>query len=370
MALRSRSRARHTPPASIASQPAVVQRILEIRTDPPENAARVSLGQKPSCSICIAILGSHTPTCACHALRPRVFKILRQLGCIEEDRRRKPRPLESRQPGEEIQFDLKDASHVPADPEGKRKPGRGDGQGASRLSPPSGCIDRSEPSSMLKRGTEVVAQFLREHGLPAMLTFDNDPRLVGSESRPRFPLRAGALPLVCGGDAQCHPAASTRFLPPTLNDFIARVPQECLQVHLPRTHEQVQEATEAYLSHYNGERPRPSHVPVATNRLMSPASSSRPCLLCHRPSIRTAGSGPRQQASLCANHPGWWRCDDQARGLLREPKADWTAGHLLGQRRREAVRDLAATGAHQIDPHQRLARPDHTLRGLCGADEA
>ena len=34
MALHSRSRARHTPPASIASQPAVVQRILEISTGP------------------------------------------------------------------------------------------------------------------------------------------------------------------------------------------------------------------------------------------------------------------------------------------------------------------------------------------------
>ncbi len=31
MALHSRSRARHTPPASIASQPAVVQRILQRR---------------------------------------------------------------------------------------------------------------------------------------------------------------------------------------------------------------------------------------------------------------------------------------------------------------------------------------------------
>jgi hypothetical protein len=41
MALHSRSRARHTPPASIASQPAVVQRILEIRTAPPENLHRV-----------------------------------------------------------------------------------------------------------------------------------------------------------------------------------------------------------------------------------------------------------------------------------------------------------------------------------------
>jgi transcriptional regulator with XRE-family HTH domain len=41
MALHSRSRARHTPPASIASQPAVVQRILEIRTEPPEHLQRV-----------------------------------------------------------------------------------------------------------------------------------------------------------------------------------------------------------------------------------------------------------------------------------------------------------------------------------------
>jgi DNA-binding MarR family transcriptional regulator len=37
MALHSRSRARHTPPPSIASQLVVVRRILEIRVAPPEN---------------------------------------------------------------------------------------------------------------------------------------------------------------------------------------------------------------------------------------------------------------------------------------------------------------------------------------------
>jgi hypothetical protein len=41
MVLHFRSCARHTPPASIASQPAVVQRILEIRVEPPENLQRV-----------------------------------------------------------------------------------------------------------------------------------------------------------------------------------------------------------------------------------------------------------------------------------------------------------------------------------------
>src|SRR5215469_8440330 len=41
MVLHSRSRARHTPPTSIASQPAVVQRILQMRDEPPENLQRV-----------------------------------------------------------------------------------------------------------------------------------------------------------------------------------------------------------------------------------------------------------------------------------------------------------------------------------------
>jgi hypothetical protein len=41
MALHSRTPARHTPPASLASQLVVVQRILEIRTAPPENLQRV-----------------------------------------------------------------------------------------------------------------------------------------------------------------------------------------------------------------------------------------------------------------------------------------------------------------------------------------
>ena len=34
---------------------------------------------------------------------------------------------------------------------------------------------------------EVVAQFFCQHGLPGMLTFDNDPRLVGSPAGRDFP---------------------------------------------------------------------------------------------------------------------------------------------------------------------------------------
>ncbi len=124
MALHSRSRARHTPPFSIASQPAVVQRILEIRTDPPENAARAFQGQKPSSTLSIVTAHSNALACACRARRPRVFKILRQAGCIAKDCRRKPKPLELRQKGGGSSVrQAADESLVPADPDGKRKPG-------------------------------------------------------------------------------------------------------------------------------------------------------------------------------------------------------------------------------------------------------
>jgi hypothetical protein len=101
---------------------------------------------------------------------------------------------------------------------------------------------------------EVVVQFLCAHGLPAMLTFDNDPRFVGSPSGRDFPSALVRF-LWCVG-------VMPNVIPPhrpDLNAYVERfhrsLGQECLQIHLPRTREQVQEATEAYLSHYNDERP-------------------------------------------------------------------------------------------------------------------
>src|SRR5215470_2992995 len=84
MVLHSRSRARHTPPASIASQPAVVQRILEIRLEPPENLQRVPGPE----AILYYLRRDPTLKHACVRL-PRsqttIWKILRQAGCIEKD---------------------------------------------------------------------------------------------------------------------------------------------------------------------------------------------------------------------------------------------------------------------------------------------
>jgi hypothetical protein len=180
MALHSRSRARHTPPASLASQLVVVQRILEIRSAPPENLQRV-----PGPEAILYYLQHDSSLTHAGVRLPRsqtsIWKILRQAGCIVHDRHRKPKPLELRQPGEEVQFDLKDGSLVPADPEGKRQ----------HVVEVANFVDAGTSIWLYRQVgadfdaetlLEVVAQFFRERGLPAMLTFDNDPRFVGSPS--------------------------------------------------------------------------------------------------------------------------------------------------------------------------------------------
>ena len=132
-----------------------------------------------------------------------IWKILRLFSCIAQEHRRKPKPLERKQAGEEVQLDLKDATTVPADPEGKRQ----------HVVDMTNFVDAGT-SIWLSRSVggdfdaesllEVVAQFLRERGLPAMLPFDNDPRFVGSASGRDFPsallrmlLCVGVEPHVC-----------------------------------------------------------------------------------------------------------------------------------------------------------------------------
>jgi hypothetical protein len=252
MILHSRSRARHTPPVSIASQPAVVQRILEIRTDPPENLQRVPGPEA------ILYYIHRDPTLQRAGVRlPRsqttIWKILRQAGCIEEDRRHKPRPLELRQPGEEIQFDLKDASSVPADAEGKQQ----------HVVEIANFVDAGTSIWLHRevRGDfdaetllDAVVQFLCEYGLPAMLTFDNDPRFVGSASGRDFPSALVRFLLCLGVIPNVIPPHR-----PDLNAYVERfhrsLGQECLQIHRPGTLSQVSELTETFLTHYNSERP-------------------------------------------------------------------------------------------------------------------
>jgi hypothetical protein len=185
-----------------------VQRILEIRLAPPENLQRV-----PGPEAILYYVQRDPELKAAGVRLPRsqttIWKILRQAGCIAQDRRRKPRPLELREPGEEVQFDLKDASSVPADPSGKRQ----------HVVEIANFVDAGTSIWLHRevRGDfdaealfEVIVQFLCQQGLPKMLTFDNDPRLVGSPAGRDFPSALVRF-LWCVGVVQsADPAASTR----------------------------------------------------------------------------------------------------------------------------------------------------------------
>ena len=164
-----------------------------------------------------------------------------------------PSRLSPRQPGEEVQFDLKDESLVPADPEGKRQ----------QVVEIANFVDAGTSIWLHRevRGDfdaetllEAVAQFFREHGLPQMLTFDNDPRFGGRASGRDFPSALVRFLLCLGVMAHVIPPHR-----PDLNAYVERfhrtLSQECLQVHLPRTREHVVEVTQTFLPHYNQERP-------------------------------------------------------------------------------------------------------------------
>ena len=119
-ALFSRSRAGHTPPPSLDLR--LIQPVIEIRTTPPANLQRTPGPRTILSSLKrdadLQAQGIVPPT----STRP-IWKILRKLGFILETAERKHQPLEPCEPMQEVQMDFKDATSVPADPEGKRKPG-------------------------------------------------------------------------------------------------------------------------------------------------------------------------------------------------------------------------------------------------------
>jgi transposase InsO family protein len=248
--LRSRSRARHTPPPS--TPPEVVQRILDLRDQPPENLQRV-----PGPRALLYYLPRHREGLPEDVRLPRstktIWKILRQHDRILVDRRRRSKPREQLDPLQEVQIDFKDASSVPADPLGKRQ----------HVVETCNFVDAGtsiwlhapvREDFTAATALEAVVEFLQLYGLPAMLTFDRDPRWVGSASGRDFP-SAFVRFLLCLGiqPTICPPHR------PDKNCYVERLHRtykyECLLVHRPASVQEVREVTTTFRQHYNTERP-------------------------------------------------------------------------------------------------------------------
>lgn len=234
------------------TDPQVEERILAIRDAPPENLKRTPgprailyyLPRDPALQHRTETLPRSTRT---------IWKILRRNDRICQQKRRKNQPLERPQPLEEVQMDFKDISSIPAEPTGKQQ----------HVVEVFNFVDAGtsilldaqvRPDFHAQTALEAVIRFLQRYGVPCKITFDRDPRFVGGATGRDFPSPLVRF-LLCVG-IQPHVCPAHR---PDKNAFVERYHrtynQECLQVYHPHTLEQAHEITEAFMHHYNTERP-------------------------------------------------------------------------------------------------------------------
>ena len=247
--LRSRSRAPNHPPAPIA--PAVVERILNIRDHPPANLARVP-GPKA-----ILYYLQHDTSLPDDLVLPRstntVWRILRDHQRILSPRIRTHTAFEDAKPLASWQCDFKDATSVPADPDGKRQHVvevlNIVDVGTSILVDAQARADYTAETAL-----ETIAEILERNGIPERITLDRDPRWVGSQQGSDFPAALLRFLLCLGVQVTLCPPHR-----PDRNGFVERYhrtfDEECLQVVRPGDLEAVQQATAQFRQHYNWERP-------------------------------------------------------------------------------------------------------------------
>jgi transposase InsO family protein len=242
--------ARKTPPPSIS--PRVVEHILAIRDNPPHN-----LGRIPGPKAILYYLHQEAQTTLAGEYLPRstrtVWGILRQYQRILDPPVHEHHPLERPAPLSSWQLDFKDASTVPADPEGKQQHVvevlNSVDVGTSIL------LDAQVRSDFtLATAIEAMAQTLQSNGLPEQVTFDRDPRFVGETSQRESPSPFLRFWLCLGVEITICPPRR-----PDVNGFVERYhrsyDEECLQVHRPADEETVKSVTAAFAQHYNFERP-------------------------------------------------------------------------------------------------------------------
>lgn len=233
-------------------KPEVERKILEIRDHPPENLARI-----PGPVTILYYLHRDEEMKAAGTYLPRststIWSILDRHQRIYRYRKPPPQPEERPEPLTHVQIDFKSISSVPPDPGGKQQ----------HVVETLNIVDKG--TSILLTATprddynaETVITTLVDafmvNGLPRAITFDRDPRFIGSWTAKEFPSPFMRF-LMCLS-IQVHVCPPQR---PDKNAFVERYhrnyEQECLARHRPTTLAQTVACTAAYYQHYNWERP-------------------------------------------------------------------------------------------------------------------
>jgi len=248
--LRGQSRARKRPPPPW--DPRVIDRILEVRDRPPENLRRT-----PGPKAILYYLERDAELQALGLALPRggrtIWRILTQHGRIAPPARPTHEPVERPDPLSSWQLDFKDAATVAPEPAGKQQ------HVVEVLNTvdvgTSISLDAQVDQDVTARTSVVaVAQLVRAQGLPDQVTFDRDPRFVGSWSGRDFPSPFVRFWACLGVQVTICPPHR-----PDKNAFVERYHRsdtsECLRVDKPGTPEEVRTATATYKEHDNHERP-------------------------------------------------------------------------------------------------------------------
>lgn len=248
--LRGRSRRPHKTPEPI--HPEVVKRILEIRDHPPDNLHRTPgplaiiyfLQQDET----LKASGYHLPTST-----STIWRILDRHHRIGRVRRSPHEPLERPEPMQCWQIDFKDVSTVPPGPDGKKQHSVETlnvvDEGSSLV---LDAIVRTDFT--METAVWAAAHSLLKNGVPHQITFDRDPRFVGSWAGQDFPTPFVRFWLTLGVKVNICPPQR-----PDRNAYVERYHRnynaECLQRQRPTDPETAEQVTQHYVEHYNHERP-------------------------------------------------------------------------------------------------------------------
>ncbi|MFL5693714.1 MAG: integrase core domain-containing protein [Ktedonobacteraceae bacterium] len=347
--LQGHSRARKTPPPP--THPLVVEQILALRDQPPEGLRRVP-GQEAiryylQRDPLLQFFQLSVPSCK------TIYRILKAHDRIAERGTPLHPPRERPAPMTSWQIDFKDVSSVPADPDGKRQ------HVVETLNiidtGTSVLLDAHVRSDFTaETAVEAVALTLVKYGCPQRMTLDRDPRWVGSPAGSDFPAALLRFAACLGIEIEvCAPHH------PQQNGFVERYnrtyQQECLAWDRPASLEQAKVATEAFVQHYNGERPHQGRA--CGNRPPRTAFPQLPAL----PPLPTMVDPDSWLTQLDGLHLE--RKVDRHGMVSVDLKRYYVSTHLVGQ---QVVLHLDASGrCLQVLHHQQVIKA-LPLRGLVG----
>jgi transposase InsO family protein len=251
--LQGHSRRRHQPPERV--DPFIVQRILEIRDHPPEGLRRTPgpkailyyLPRDPQLRLYAGALPRSSRT---------IYRYLKANDRIASRRPPMHDPLEPALPMQSWQLDFKDVSKAVADPTDPVPKRQHQVECCNTIDTGTSVLLSAQVQADFTAETslQAVVLVLRTYGCPQQMQVDRDPRWVGSPQGSDFPSALHRLCLCLGIDLQvCAPRH------PQQNGYVERYhrtyQEECLRVDQPATLAQARACTEAFVTHYNDERP-------------------------------------------------------------------------------------------------------------------